>query len=127
MPPSNEVSRFAHWSDPSRNSISSLCGEASEWAVSCTGRCPEMRIDVLIHRHWYMAVYGSSERPTKRKELAMNEEIVPAGSECPKCGENRTDRLWWDEEGVHVTCECGCVYEPDRPRSSQDNGEEQGP
>jgi|LSQX01.2.fsa_nt_gb hypothetical protein len=67
MPPSNEVSRFAHWSDPSRNSISSLCGEASEWAVSCTGRCPEMRIDVLIHRHWYMAVYGSSERPTKRK------------------------------------------------------------
>jgi len=45
------------------------------------------------------------------------EELCPAGLECPKCGENRTNRLWWDQDGVHVTCDtCGCVYEPpERP------------
>lgn len=55
----------------------------------------------------------------------MNEELVPTGSECPKCGENRTDHLGWDKEGIYVTChECGCMYEPpEHPRSSQNDSE----
>jgi hypothetical protein len=43
------------------------------------------------------------------------EERCPDGSQCPQCGENRIDYLWWDKEGIQVTCDtCGCVYEPDK-------------
>lgn len=56
----------------------------------------------------------------------MNEEnLVPTGSGCPKCGENRADHLCWDKENIYVTCdECGCMYQPpEQPRSSQNDTE----
>jgi uncharacterized metal-binding protein (TIGR02443 family) len=43
----------------------------------------------------------------------QEEDRCTAGSECPKCGENRIDHLWWDEDGVYVTCDtCGHTYDP---------------
>ncbi len=58
------------------------------------------------------------------------EERCPPGSECPQCGESRTDYLRWDEEGVQVTCDtCGHSYKPPQhcaKDAPEDEAKEQG-
>lgn len=51
------------------------------------------------------------------------EERCPAEWECPMCGENRIDHLWWDKDDIYLTCDtCGHVYEP--PQGPSDTKED---
>ena len=46
------------------------------------------------------------------KQVAVEEEVVDDGDECPGCGEFRVDYLVWvDDDTVRCTT-CGTEYQP---------------
>ena len=49
------------------------------------------------------------EEPNARWDAGL----IELGQECPNCGEERMDKLEWDEDGTEVTClTCGTKYVP---------------
>lgn len=49
----------------------------------------------------------------------MSNATDTVSTPCPCCGENRVDRLVWDEDCTVVTCDiCSSVYDPSEYEST---------
>ncbi len=62
----------------------------------------------------------------RAKESCFNPYAVPAGCECPVCGEKDPNRLIWIDDDCETTrcVTCGKIYQPDMEYEYDDDNVE---